>query len=167
MTGWVKTVQGALAAATLVACQPIIVPFAAAPEIRRAPGKTTCITTYTRPAVIETQTTHKLVRPAKPARNGKPAQPAEYKSQTRQVIVEERQSRPVDTPCPETMTPEFIASLQRALKVRGIYTGPETGMLDRETRDAIRAYQKLRGIDWDWLTLDTARSLGLSEVPLD
>ncbi|WP_240453792.1 peptidoglycan-binding domain-containing protein [Chachezhania antarctica] len=153
-------------AGMLAACQPFIPPYDDTNDPARAP-KATCITTYTRPAVIRTETVQTLLRPARPAADGTAAQEARYKTTSRQVIVQKRETRPVDTPCPDTMTPDYIASLQRALKIRGLYTGAATGTLDADTRAAIRAYQRPRGMDWDVLTLQTAQSLGLSAVPRD
>ncbi len=64
-------------------------------------------------------------------------------------------------PCPEVMTVDFIATLQRALAVRGHYDGPITGRADPATRNAVRAFQKAQGFDSPILTLDTAQRLGL------
>lgn len=64
-------------------------------------------------------------------------------------------------PCPELMTTDFIATLQRALAARGQYDGPITGQADRATRDAVRVFQRIQGFDSPILTLDTAQRLGL------
>lgn len=64
-------------------------------------------------------------------------------------------------PCPELMTADFIATLQRALAVRGHYDGPITGRADSATRTAVRAFQRAQGFDSPILTLDTAQRLGL------
>jgi len=62
------------------------------------------------------------------------------------------------------MTPEFTATLQRALKARGFYLLPLTGVMDGPTRDAIRRYQHSRGLDSDHLSLAAARELGIVAV---
>lgn len=72
--------------------------------------------------------------------------------------MEERQFA---VPCPEQLNADFIASLQRALIVRGYHEGVATGAMDRATNEAVRRYQRPRGLDSDILSLDAARSLGL------
>lgn len=67
-------------------------------------------------------------------------------------------------PCPEVMTPEFLASLQRALQARGFFRGAVTGAMDAPTQQAVRAYQQSLGIDLPILTLAAAQSLGLLPV---
>lgn len=64
-------------------------------------------------------------------------------------------------PCPADITPQFIASLQRALAARGYFAGNVTGELDPPTAAAIRTYQSERGLDSAQVSLDTARELGL------
>ena len=59
------------------------------------------------------------------------------------------------------MTVDFIASLQRALKARGLYLLPLTGQMDMPTRAALRRFQADRGLDSDRLSLRAARELGL------
>jgi peptidoglycan hydrolase-like protein with peptidoglycan-binding domain len=62
------------------------------------------------------------------------------------------------------MTPEFLASLQRALQARGIFRGAVTGAMDAPTQKAVRAYQQSLGLDLPVLTLAAAQSLGLVPV---
>lgn len=113
------------------------------------------------PAVYETDTVHRLVRAARPAKAGNPAEPAEYQTVTRQRIVKDRERVWFRTPCPATMTPDFIGSLQRALLARGYYEGPLTGEMDRPTKAALHRYQAPLGLDSPILALGTARELGL------
>lgn len=70
-------------------------------------------------------------------------------------------------PCPEVMTPEFIASLQRALQARGLHDGAITGQMDAATLTAVRRYQKPLGLDLPVLTLVAAQSLGLVATDLE
>jgi len=63
------------------------------------------------------------------------------------------------------LTPDFVASLQRALAARGIYAGVVNGQMDAPTRRAIRRYQKPKGPDSDVLSLATAQELGLVTTP--
>lgn len=69
-------------------------------------------------------------------------------------------------PCPEQMTPDLIATLQRALQARGQYDGPITGRADPKTRAALQAFQRAGGFDSPILTLDTAQRLGLLPIEL-
>lgn len=68
-------------------------------------------------------------------------------------------------PCPAAATPEFWASVQRALAVRGLYDGPVTGAMDAATGEAVRRYQAPQGLDSPVLSLDAARQLGLMRWP--
>ncbi len=79
-----------------------------------------------------------------------------------QGAMEERQFA---VPCPGQMDADFIASLQRALIVRGYMEGSASGRMDEATAEAVRRYQRPRGLDSTILSLDAARSLGLVAVP--
>ena len=76
--------------------------------------------------------------------------------------MEERQFA---VPCPDQMDGDFIASLQRALIVRGYLEGSASGRMDEATAEAVRRYQRPRGLDSKILSLFAARSLGLVAVP--
>lgn len=128
------------------------------------PGE--CWANAVTPAVFETDTEHDLVHPAIPAATGRPAEPAEYQTVTRQKIVRDRAQVWFRTPCPEVMTPDFIGSLQRALIARGYYNGPLTGAMDAPTEAALRRYQAQIGLDSAILALGTARLLGLVRYDL-
>lgn len=129
-----------------------------------APG--TCWGRDAIPAVIETVTEQVLVTPAERDAAGAVIRAASYRTETSQRIVRERREVWFRTPCLPEMTPEFIASLQRALAARGLYEGPVTGAIDGPTRAAIRAYQKPEGLDSGTLSLAAARKLGLAVVEL-
>ncbi|MCA8869812.1 MAG: peptidoglycan-binding protein [Rhodobacteraceae bacterium] len=115
-------------------------------------------------AVIETVTKQVVARPAVLDANGVVVSPAAYQTESLQTIVRERQNVWFTAPCPEQMVGDFNASLQRALKVRGHYSGPVTGKLDHATRQAIRRFQKPLGLDSETLSLASARKLGLVAV---
>ncbi|SFC48379.1 Putative peptidoglycan binding domain-containing protein [Tropicimonas isoalkanivorans] len=83
---------------------------------------------------------------------------------TRQRIGEPRREIWFETPCPQDLTPDTLASLQRALAARGLYDGAVTGDLDSSTRMAIRRFQRPYGLDSDVLSLEAARRLGLAAV---
>ncbi|MAU51549.1 MAG: peptidoglycan-binding protein [Roseovarius sp.] len=163
-----RPVLTALAALLVAACQPPD-PVSRAPadlaEVPPGAPPGTCWGREVRPAVIETVTEQVQVAPPVQGADGTIATPARYATETRQVIVSERQVRWIETPCPAVMTPEFIASVQRALAARGDYRGPVTGTLDPATRAAIRRHQAARALDSDILALETARALGLVAVP--
>jgi hypothetical protein len=113
------------------------------------------------PAVIETVTVQIMLQPAQISADGTVQYPAVYKTETRQAIVEERRELWFETPCSNQLTPDFVASVQRALKARGAYRGPVDGIMSARTRHAIRAYQKPQGLDSAILSKAAARQLGL------
>ncbi|OWU72600.1 peptidoglycan-binding domain-containing protein [Marinibacterium profundimaris] len=127
----------------------------------------TCWDRVVSPAVVETETAQVLVEPAQLRDDGSVAQPASYRTETRQQIVRERQETWFEALCADALTGEFVASLQRALQVRGIYDGPITGLVDTTTREAVLAYQLQDGLDSGTLSLRTARELGLVAVELN
>ncbi len=127
----------------------------------------TCWDKEVSPAVIETVTEQIILQPAEIMADGTVVQPAVYKTETRQAIVKERNETWFQIPCAEMQTPDFVASVQRALSARGYYRGPVSGELDRRTRNAIRAYQKPQGLDSGVLSLAAARQLGLVALGRD
>jgi len=152
----------------LAACQPVPGVSVPPPGLAEAPPGAppgTCWGKQVSPAVIETVTEQVQTAPAVTAPDGRIVTPARYATETRQAIVEERRVRWIETPCPEDLPRDFIASLQRALMARGLHEGPVTGRMDRRTRAAIRAYQAGRGLDSDILSLESARALGLVALP--
>lgn len=116
------------------------------------------------PAVIETVTEQVMLQPAEITSDGTVLAPAVFKTETRQRITRERTEIWFEAPCPERMTPGFIASVQRALAARGFHRGAVTGEMDGTTRRAIRRYQQTEGLDSAVLSLAAARRLGLVEV---
>jgi hypothetical protein len=111
------------------------------------------------PAVIET-VTERIPEAASAD------QDAGYRTESRQVIVEPREQIWFRTPCEAALTPDVIATLQRALAARGFYEGEPTEVLDAATRSAIRAYQGARGLNSDRLSLAAARDLGVIAADL-
>lgn len=142
--------------------------FSADLIVRKEPGpppgpKDACWQADIRPAVIETVTEQVQIQPERPGPGGGVI-PAVYGTSTSQRIVSDRATVWFRAPCPAEMTPEFMATLQRALKARGFYLLPLTGVMDGPTRDAIRRYQRSRGLDSDHLSLAAARELGIVAV---
>lgn len=113
------------------------------------------------PAIIETVTERKMIQPGQVSIDGKVYYPAVYKNQVEQRVIRERTEVWFETPCPASLTPDFIASVQRALAARDHYRGPINGEFTLRTRRAIRAFQQDQGLDSDKLSLETARILGL------
>lgn len=162
-----------LALVAVAACAPSVRDLGALgePEVTRmteaappgaAPG--TCWGKHVTPAIIETVTHQALLQPAEIRSDGTVTQPAIYKTETLQQIVRERRETWFETPCDAAMTPDFVASVQRALAARGLYLGPANGEMNALTRAAVRRYQAPRGLDSGILSLAAARELGLVAV---
>lgn len=124
----------------------------------------TCWGKKTSPAIIETVEREVLLQPAQVTAEGLIQQPAVYRRESVQEIVQERVDTWFEVPCAAELTPEFISSLQRALAARSFYNGPVTGEMSMRTRAAVRRFQAPDGFDSDILTITTARKLGLVAV---
>ena len=126
----------------------------------------TCFERVTTPAIIETVTEQVMIQPASVRSDGTVDSPAAFRTVTRQHILRERREVEFETPCASVMTPEFIASVQRALLARGYLRGQISGTLDRPTTAAIERFQTDQGdVHTGVLTLRTARTLGLVAQP--
>ncbi len=142
--------------------EPEIIRSHAAGPPGAAPG--TCWGKDVSPAIVETVTEQILIQPAEVLADGTVITPGIYKTETQQRIVKERIETWFQTPCQNMLTPDFTASLQRALQVRGHYRGQITGEMDSRTRAAIRRFQKSQGLNSAILSLEAARMLGLVAV---
>lgn len=130
-----------------------------------APGS--CWGRTVSPAVIETVTEQVQVQPAQISSTGEIQSLPIYRTETRQKIVSPRVDNWFETPCTSALTPDVIATLQRALEARGFYGGAINSELDDATRRAMRAYQiSSGGPDSPVLALATARSLGVIAVDI-
>jgi hypothetical protein len=127
----------------------------------------TCWGKIPTPAVIETVTEQILVTPARTNPDGTVASLPVYREERRQQIVTPRTDRWFEIPCPPDFTVEFVSTLQRALQVRGLYSGEITGNMDDATRGAVLAVQSSQGLPSDVLSIETARELGIVAVPRD
>lgn len=167
-----RIVLSALALSALAACAtpegapPPEVSRRAEPAAPPGAPEGTCWGRHVSPAVIETVTEQVMLRPAELAADGTVVRPAVYRTETVQKIVQDRQETWFERPCAAVITPEFIASLQRALAARGLYRGAVTGRMDGRTEAAVRRYQKPLGLDSGLLSLAAARRLGLVAVDL-
>ena len=127
-----------------------------------APG--TCWGKTVSPAVVETVTRKVQLQPAQISSDGRVQAPPIYKSETRQEVVQPRRESWYEIICDADVTPDFIASVQRALEARGFYRGPITGEMDMRTRAAIGRYQASEGLESKALSIAAARKLGLIAV---
>jgi hypothetical protein len=116
------------------------------------------------PALTENVIGDVLVLQAEIAPDGTVLRPPVYRRGPVSRIVRPKSELRFEAACPEEQTPEFTASLQRALAARGYFGGNITGRYDAPTSAAVRRYQADRGLDSDKLSLETARSLGLISV---
>lgn len=114
------------------------------------------------PAVIETVTDQVVAAPAVYNADGTLYRPTSYTTKTRQQIVEPRREFTFETVCETQVTPAFVASVQRALQVRGYYQHAVTGRFDPQTLAALRSYQRAQQVDTGVITIRTARELGLA-----
>lgn len=130
-------------------------------------GPGACWTSDVTPAIIETVSEQVIATPAITDGTGRVISPATYASSSHQRILRDRQTVHIRTPCPADMTPEFVASVQRALKARGYYLAPVTGLMDAPTLDAVRRFQEPLGLDSPVLSLAGAKTLGLVKTELD
>ena len=159
------------AALLLVGCQSVGVEAPgradlAAGLVRMSPGppkgpEGACWASSVTPAVIETVTEQVMVEPELRDDSGEVTQAASFRSIAHQRMVQDREVVWFRAPCDATLTPEFVASLQRALKARGLYLLPLSGVLDAATLNAVRRFQSDRGLDSSALSLEAARELGL------
>ena len=113
------------------------------------------------PAVIETVTEQVLTTPEVRDAAGNVTSPASYSTVSHLRMLQDREEVWFLIPCPEATTTDFIATLQRALKARGLYLEPLTGVMDAATKAAVRRYQASRGFDSPVLTLAATRELGI------
>lgn len=162
----------ALAAGFLAACNAVAVSAPGRADLGREvirlnhPGPPSskdgsCWASDITPAVIETTSEQQLVTPEVRDDTGKVITSAVYRSNTQTRMLREREEIWFRAPCRESLTPEFIATVQRALKARGFYLLPLTGALDAPTLEAIRRFQADRGLDSPTLSLAAARALGI------
>ena len=167
---------GGMAALWLAACVPggppvegpVTAPAFDAAVVTAPPAEGTgdCWHESRRPALFETVTEQVIVTPEQRDATGALIRPATFRSETHQRELRPRQTIWFRIPCLADTGPgpSFIASLQRALKARGLYGGAVTGEMDAATEAAVRRYQAASGLDSAVLSLTAARALGLISV---
>jgi hypothetical protein len=168
-----KAILGALGVAALlggcaeISLSNIVDTSAAEDEVLLPPNPEpgACYGRIVAPAVIQTETRHVPTRAAAYDDKGQVVTQATYRTETVTTILKEREYTWFKVPCSTDKVEDFDASLQRALKARGYYSGRISGQIDTRTRRAIRKYQATLGLDSDTLSLEAARALGLVAVP--
>ncbi|WP_322325471.1 peptidoglycan-binding domain-containing protein [Cypionkella sp.] len=120
-----------------------------------------CWAKDTTPAVIETTTEQFVVTDEQRDAAGTVTAPATYQTKTHQRLLQDHEEVWFRAPCPQDMTVNFVATLQRALKARGLYLAPVTGMMDATTAESVRRFQAERGLDSPELSLSAAKELGI------
>ena len=110
------------------------------------------------PAEYQTIKVTKMVSPPQEKRT---PIPEEYGTVTRRVKVADScwDWRPVL--CETNMSPELITKVQQALVKAGFNPGPIDGTYGSDTRGAVVAYQKAKGLAEGQLTYETLESLGV------
>ena len=87
--------------------------------------------------------------------------PAKYKTVTKKKKIAEGYAKWVPVVCKTSINSTMIRSVQRALKNQGYYHGPIDGVWGTESRSAVRAYQRAKGLPVAGLSVATMESLGI------
>jgi len=160
----------ALLSLVLAGCGPVSMPDVSrflepALEVSDRPpdgDPNACYSRDVTPAILETVTEQGVAAPPEIASDGTVLTPGAYRTVTETRIVQDRRDIWFETLCPDEMTPQFIASLQRALAARGLYTGDVTSEMSAETARAIRRFQEPEGLHSAVLSVAAAKRLGLA-----
>ncbi|WP_298256936.1 peptidoglycan-binding domain-containing protein [uncultured Litoreibacter sp.] len=108
-----------------------------------------------------------IATPAQFGPNGEEISPAIYREVTRPQTFNEGDGRWFTRTCDADMTPEFVATLQRALAARGLYRGDINGLMDQRTLRAVQEFQTPQGLDSAVLSQSAAQQLGLIAVEVE
>lgn len=149
---------------------PVAQPKLTADLLKAAPaaGQKGCWQKLDRPAVFETVTHQVQIAEAKRDKDGKVITPAKLQSEVTQKQIRPREVVWFRSLCKEDglNDPIFIASLQRALKARGLFKGEVSGVMDAQTNAAVQRYQAAGGLDTPVLSRAAAIALGLIPVEI-
>ena len=118
-------------------------------------------TTKTTP-IPEQYTTIKVTTVVKPAEVKRIEIPAVYKNVTKREMVEPSRVVWKRVVCKSSITSSTITALQTKLKELGYYKGPIDGIVGRLTREAVKAYQKDKGLPIGGITYQVLKSLGIN-----
>lgn len=116
------------------------------------------------PAVIETVTTQHIASPEVRNVANIVTKSATFQTITRQKIINERTAIRFETVCPQYYSTDLVMTLQRALKARGFYPGPISGIMDLHTGEAIQKFQRMDELDTPFMSLKTAQNLGIVTI---
>ena len=131
-------------------------------------GRDVCYARAARPAPIEV-TVHDVVEaPALRLPDGTVLREEVRAAVTEMVEVDPAETDWFEAPCPLMAgDPSFVRQVQRALAARDLYGGPIHGRYDEATRRAAAAFQAATGPASGWLSLASARRLGLIALGRD
>jgi hypothetical protein len=87
--------------------------------------------------------------------------PAVYKTVTKKKKIAEGYTKWVPVVCKTNINSTMVRNVQSALKREGYYHGPIDGVNGPETKAAIRAYQRAKGLPVANMSVALMESLGL------
>jgi hypothetical protein len=125
---------------------------------RRVVTKPASVRVIEIPAEYDTIKVTKMVSPAQEKRT---PIPEEYGTVTKRVKVADSCFDWRLVLCETNMTPEVVMKVQQALAKDGFNPGPIDGNYGSQTREAVVAYQKSKGLGEGELTYETLESLGV------
>jgi hypothetical protein len=136
----------------------------ATPEVYKTLAKTVVDTppSTKEVAIPEVYKTIKVTTVVKPAEVKRATIPAEYRTITKREMVSPSKVEWKRVVCQSSITSSTIRQLQTALKKEGFYKGPIDGIVGSQTRAAVKAYQKSKGLATGGITHAVIKSLGLS-----
>ncbi len=106
-------------------------------------------------------TTVKIKKLIQPATTRTIPIPATYKTVTKKKKIAEGYAKWVPIVCQTSINDTMIRKVQEALKNQGYYHGPIDGVWGAESKNAVRAYQKAKGLPVAGLSVAVMRSLGI------
>ena len=136
----------------------------AIPEEYKTITKTVVDTPPTTKEVVipEVYTTIRVATVVKPAEVKRTAIPEAYRTITKTEMVAPSKVEWKRVICQSSITSSTIRALQTALKNEGHYHGPIDGIVGAQTRAAVKAYQKKKGLATGGITHAVIKSLGVS-----
>jgi len=105
----------------------------------------------------------KVTTVVKPAEVKRVEIPAVYKEVVKREMVEPSRVVWKRVVCKSSITSSMIIELQKKLKELGLYKGPIDGIVGRQTREAVKAYQKQQGLPVGGITYQVLKSLGVTK----
>lgn len=117
--------------------------------------------TVTRPIPAQYGTV-KVKKLIEPARTVTRPVPATFSNVTKRTKVSEGYIKWAPVLCEVNATPSVIRGIQSKLKQAGYYRGPLDGIIGNGTTNAVKSFQKARGLATGGITLETVKALGVS-----